>query len=247
MNFQFKKKSSNAILLKWMANGDLGYDPTSKNMLRNEKALCYDNPLKVIMSSFVKYVEGMLEKKTKRETHYYITKWWNGTNSEDVPITTVAKTIFPSLRNINEDKSKFMGNLNNDMDFVHTIVPPQLRFDDSNINKLASGDIVLTKWLDPTHFMSPKQQTKWLKEIHAAILDGGDPDEHTKNALMDTFDEKSLWIKNDIKAAHIDLTQLSDDSSQDSDRKGNPQSKSPSKPFSSNQFSAFENICEEVE
>ena len=254
MSFQFDSGSKNGVLLKWMKKGDLGYDSKSKNMLKKYKALAYDNATKVILSGFVRYVETVLQKKNKMGLVSNVSQWWKGAIQQETDVCHVARTLFPSLRSLHEDQKKYDGNLEYNDDFIGSLIPPLLRFSKENIQRIQKGDIDLTMMLKPTDFMSQSEQTRWLKEKTEVVLSGEVEDDEAKRVLMDTFDEKSIRILNTIKAAHVDLTQSSDESSNGSNNDETKQHKStkeasgsPSKVIDQQQFSAFENICKEVQ
>ena len=213
MSFKFKDGTSNCTLRTWMEEGDLGFDENSKNMLRNHRALCYDNDTKIVFSTFPKYVERALKKKTLIKSHHVVSQWWKASTSDRIEVTTIAKMIFPSLRKLAEQKELYEGKFANDEDYVYTLIPPTLRFDDSMVKKIAKGEVDLTKAVQQTDFMSPKEQARWLRDQNEAALYGNNVDEKTKLILMDTYDEKANRIQEKIRTAHVDFTQSSDESS----------------------------------
>ena len=256
MSFKFKDGTSNCTLRTWMEEGDLGFDENSKNMLRNHRALCYNNDTKIVFSTFPKYVERALKKKTLIKSHHVVSQWWKASTSDGIEVTTIAKMIFPSLRKLAEQKELYEGKFANDEDYVYTLIPPTLRFDDSMVKKIAKGEVDLTKAVQQTDFMSPKEQARWLRDQNEAALYGNNVDEKTKIILMDTYDEKANRIQEKIRTAHVDFTQSSDESSnsqsndEDYDEENDidaDEEEDEDQVISDSQMSAFETICEEVE
>ena len=251
MTFKFRSESVNNVLLTWMAEGDLGYSENSKNMLRTEKALCYDNVTKLILMGFPKYVEGLLRKTTKLKTHQVISLWWRQPNKEGLDVIQIAKNIFPSFRTIDEDKNRYKAHLGEDQDYLHSIVPSSLRLSDKNQGLIRSGEIDLSKYLKPTEFMSPKLQTEWIKEKGEDVAAGEISDEVTKRVIMDTFDETAMRLQRSIRAEQMHFTQSSDDSSKDTSddeegSAGDRSTESPKKLFAPGQLDKFATICKNI-
>ena len=124
------------------------------------------------------------------------------------------------------------------------------------MKKIAKGEVDLTKAVQQTDFMSPKEQARWLRDQNEAALYGNNVDEKTKIILMDTYDEKANRIQEKIRTAHVDFTQSSDESSnsqsndEDYDEENDidaDEEEDEDQVISDSQMSAFETICEEVE
>ena len=246
MNWNFAPGSKNSILRTWMGKGDLGFDPSSKNMLRNEKALCYDNDIKILLSTFVKYVEHKLQKKTLIGSHYHVSQWWNRLGEQGSYVVTVAKKIFPSLRRLDDDNAKFDARRLFDEDYIETLIPPCVRLNIEYIVGVHKGSVDLTRIFKQTDFMSLKERIRWMKEKSEAALSNY-VDEETKRAIMDSYDQKADRIQQTIRVAHIDFAPSSDESAGEESKKVQSPKQSPTKTLSQKQLTAFERISKEVQ